>query len=327
MISILISKRVQHLYAERISAATQASGLTVSFVHLPEDAAAPLTTPINAALLTLDIRKNKPDFARLVTAVSTIPTFKWLHIPGSGSDQFDWFPALLARGIKISTSTGANAEPVAVTALMGMLMFARRALFYAERQRAHEWYQLLGPEMPGDVRGQTAVIVGLGHVGGHLARFLKPLGVRVIGLRRSPRKPEDTADIVDPPDRLHHWLPQCDWLFMTCPLNAQTRHIMDARALALLKPGACFLNLSRGELVDEHALTAGLRTGAIGGAFMDCFESEPLPKTSPLWDMPNVIVSPHNASAATGNESRVVDIFLANLQRFARNERLVNQVG
>lgn len=181
--------------------------------------------------------------------------------------------------------------------------------------------------MPRDLAGQTAVIVGLGHIGREIARLARALGLKVIGVRRSALAPGDPVDELCPPSRLAEIAPRADWLILACPLTEQTRGMVDAALLARLPRNARLINIARGEIVDESALVEALRTRRLAGAYLDVFEHEPLPQDSPLWDLPNVIVSPHNSSAASGNDARIFEIFLENLVRIARNEDLLNEAG
>jgi phosphoglycerate dehydrogenase-like enzyme len=149
----------------------------------------------------------------------------------------------------------------------------------------------------------------------------------VIGIRRSPRRAEDAVDQVETPAALSGLLPRCDWLVIACPLTPQTRGWIDAAAIAALPKGARILNVARGEIVDETALVAALQGGHLAGAYLDVFHTEPLAGESPLWELPNVLVTPHNAGAASGNDRRVLDIFLDNLDRWQRGAPLVNEAA
>jgi phosphoglycerate dehydrogenase-like enzyme len=167
--------------------------------------------------------------------------------------------------------------------------------------------------------------VGLGTIGSAVARFGQALGMHVIGVRRSPRRPEDPVHEMHAPAALAELLPRCHWVVLACPLTPETRRMMHAGTLARLPRGACLINVARGGLVDEDAVVAALKSGQLGGAYLDVFEQEPLPSDSPLWDLPNVVLSPHNASASAGNDDRATRIFLANLASWARGEPLQNE--
>jgi phosphoglycerate dehydrogenase-like enzyme len=232
---------------------------------------------------------------------------------------------MLERGVRLTTSAGSTAEPIAQTAIMGLLALARGLPRWLVAQRAHQW----DPERkvpPRDLRGQTAVIVGLGKIGAEIARLARVLGLKVIGVRRGARGPDDPVDEMHAPAALPELLGRCDWLVIACPLTDQTRGLIDAAMLARLPQGARIINIARGEIVAEAAMIAALRSGQLAGAYLDVFETEPLPPESPLWDLPNVLVTPHNSSASSGNEQRVLEIFLDNLARWQRGAALVNEV-
>ena len=167
-------------------------------------------------------------------------------------------------------------------------------------------------------------VVGLGPIGLEVARLGVALRMRTIGVRRTPRGDEPCETW--PMARLDELLAQADALVLAVPLGDDTRHLLDARRLALLKRGAWLVNVGRGALVDEAALVAALQSGHLGGAGLDVFETEPLPPESPLWSMPNVIVTPHNSGDAPGNLDRAAAIFLDNLARYGRGEPLRNEV-
>jgi phosphoglycerate dehydrogenase-like enzyme len=325
---MLLSKPIVQSFGADIAAAARASGLDADFLHLPEDPQARLSESdlarVHCTFLTRDLRFS-PYFPAFEAVMQSAPNLRWVHFITSGMNPFPWVDPLLARGVRMNTSTGSNAEPVAQIALMGLLLMARRAHVWMSGQHSHRWLPHRGKDVPPDIAGQTAVIVGLGSVGSRVAHYARMLGLHVIGVRRSPRRPDDPVDALVPPSALASVLPRADFLVMTCPLTAETRDLIDARALATLKQGACFINVSRGEVVVEEALIAALQSGKLAGAYLDVYRKEPLPLESPLWDLPNVIMSPHNASSAQGNDARATRIFVENLGRFARNEPLVNE--
>jgi len=179
---------------------------------------------------------------------------------------------------------------------------------------------------PRDLKGQTAVILGLGKIGTEIARLAQALGLTVVGVRRGPRRPGDPVDELHPPAALAALLGRCDWLVIACPLTPETRGLVDAGLIAKLPRAARIINVARGEIVDEPALIAALQDRRLAGAYLDVFATEPLPPESPLWDLPNVIVTPHSAGAAAGNDERVLEIFLENFGRWHRGMPLVNEV-
>lgn len=261
-----------------------------------------------------------PETQRFHDALRNAPSLRWVHAHSSGADR-PVYGELRARGVEVTTSSGANAGVVVQTALAGVLMLARCFPRLLAAQREKTWAPLVGSGLPRDLAGQTAVIVGWGPIGQGLGALLSALGLQVIAVRSSAG-----ADSVRFED-IHTVLPRADWLLLACPLTDRTRGLVDAAALALLPPGARLVNVSRGEVVDEPALIAALRSGALSGAYLDVFAHEPLPTDSPLWGMPNVIVTPHTAGHSDGNEARVAALFLDNLKRWSEGQPLLNRVA
>ena len=169
-------------------------------------------------------------------------------------------------------------------------------------------------------------MVGVGAIGGRFARYAKMLGMKVVGVRRSPRHDEDVADSIVPPTELPRLLPECDWLVLTCPLTEETFHLLDAAKLAHMKKSAFVINVARGEVVDDAALIPALQENRIAGAYLDVFPQEPPAADSPVWKLPNLILSPHIAALSSGNQWRAIEIFMRNMARFSRGEQLVNEV-
>jgi len=253
-------------------------------------------------------------------ALRNAPSLRWVHAHSSGADR-PVYGELRARGLEVTTSSGANAGVVVQTALAGVLMLARCFPQLLAAQHEKTWAPLVGSGLPRDLAGQTVVIVGWGPIGQGLGALLSALGLRVIPVRSST-----SADGVRFED-IHTVLPRADWLLLACPLTDRTRGLVDAAALALLPHGARLVNVSRGEVVDEPALIAALRSDALSGAYLDVFAHEPLPADSPLWDMSNVIVTPHTAGHSDGNEARVAALFLDNLKRWNEGLPLLNRVA
>jgi phosphoglycerate dehydrogenase-like enzyme len=247
---------------------------------------------------------------------------QWVHIHSAGADR-PVFVALRERGVPVATSSGANAPVVAQTALLGLLALARHWPQLAAAQRRHAWAPLIASGLPRDLQGQTAVLVGWGPVGREIGRLLQAVGLSLVVVRRSADASLAGVRTVADTD-LHAVLPSADWLVLACPLTRRTQGLVDARALALLPPHCGIVNVARGEVVDQDALIAALRERRVAGAYLDVFAHEPLPADSPLWDLPNVILTPHSAGFSDGNEERVARMFLDNLGRWSRGEALAN---
>lgn len=253
---------------------------------------------------------------------------RWVHIHSAGADR-PIYQELRARGVQLSTSSGANAQVVATVALAGLLALARRFPMLMAEQQARQWVPLMGARMPRDLPGQTATIVGWGPIGQTLGRWLQSLGLQVVAVRRrvdnANCEATDGVQMVSFEQLPSVW-PRTDWLILACPLTDKTRQLVDAQALAVLPAGAHLINVSRGEVVDQDALVSALHSGHLGGAFLDVFAHEPLPTDSPLWAMPHVMVTPHAAGHSDGNENRVAQMFLDNLRSWVSDQPLRNLV-
>ena len=324
---LLLSHRCNADFGASILAAAARANLKLEPLVLPPDRDARLPDEdcarADIAFFSEDLF---PEFSRqFFSAVRKAPRLRWLHVFNAGVDH-PIYTEMLERGVRLTTSSGSTAGPIAQTAIAGLLMLARNFPRWLEGQRTHTWNPMRVPDFPRDLKGQTALILGLGHIGNEIARLAKVLGLNVIGVRRGRRQPGDRADELHPPEKLPELLPRADWLIVACPLTDATRGLVDADVLAKLPQGARLINIARGEIVEEPALIAALKNGRLAGAYLDVFAKEPLPPESPLWDMPGVFVSPHNSSAASGNDQRVTAIFLDNLGRWARDQALVNEV-
>ncbi len=252
-----------------------------------------------------------PPTQRFYDALLGAPSLRWVHLHSAGADR-PVFVELLRRGVALSTSSGANAAVVAQTALAGLLALARGFPQLMAAQRAQRWAPLIGSGLPRDLAGQTAVVVGWGPIGRQLGAFLTMLGLKLVVVRSSAEPAGPGVETVAF-ENLASVLPQADWLVLACPLTERTRGLVDSDALARLPAGAQLVNVARGECVDEPALAAALASGRLAGAFLDVFAHEPLPADSPLWDLPNVIATPHSAGFSDGNRARVARMFLDNL--------------
>ena len=326
MTALLVSHQLHAAHGARIAEVAARGGFQTELIALPPDPAARLADAdcarIEAAFFSGDVF---PEFSRqFFSAARKAPRLKWLHVFNVGVDH-PIYAEMLERGVRLTTSSGSTAAPIAQTAIMGLLALARGFPRWLHAQRRHEW----SPERktpPKDLRGQTAIVLGLGRIGAEIARLARVLGLRVIGVRRSPLRPGDPVDELHPPEALPTLLPRCDWLVIACPLTPETRGSIDARVIAALPRSARIINVARGEIVSEQALISALQSGHLAGAYLDVFETEPPPPQSPLWDLPNVLVTPHNSAAASGNDERVLATFLDNLGRWRRGEPLVNEV-
>lgn len=264
----------------------------------------------------------EPDTQRFYDALSQSPDLRWLHVHSAGADRQIYID-LMARGVTVSTASGANARAVAQSALAGLLALARKLPQLMKAQQAYQWSPLLKTGLPEDLDGQTAVIVGWGPIAQMIGEVLHLLGVRIVVVRRSSADVA-LAEQVVPFDKINDVLPIADWLVLACPLNAQTHRLVDAAALSVIKPGAAIVNIARGTVIDEPAMIEALQDGRLNGAFLDVFAQEPLPADSPLWDLPNVIATPHTAGSSLGMYRRMEQTFTDNLARYVRSQPLQN---
>jgi D-2-hydroxyacid dehydrogenase (NADP+) len=255
-----------------------------------------------------------PETAQFYDALLNSQYLQWVHVHSAGVDR-PVYQALIARGVRVTGSVGANATVVAQTALTGLLMLSRRMPLLMQSQRERQWQPLHGALMPRDLHGQRITIVGWGAIGQQLAQYARMLGLQITVARHSDGPAgSDLATVTY--KELHEVLPQTDWLVLACPSTVQTHQLIHAQALAALPLGAHLINVARGDVVDEQALIAALQTGKLAGAYLDVFAHEPLAQDSPLWRLPNVIVSPHCAGFSSGNEARVATLFLDNFSRY-----------
>jgi D-2-hydroxyacid dehydrogenase (NADP+) len=246
----------------------------------------------------------------------------------AGTDQYD--KALLReRGIRLASAAGVNAEAVAEHAIALMLALARRLPEARDNQNARRWRGMIGEigAREDQLTGKTLLIVGMGRIGARLARLAKAFEMRVIATKRDPSTGANDADAVYTHDRLHDLLREADIVALTCPLTPETENLIDAAALSAMKPTAHLINVARGRVIDEPALIAALQQRRIAAAGLDVTQHEPLPESSPLWAMPNVLITPHSAGETQRYEDAVIDILLENLERLWRGESaLRNQV-
>lgn len=326
MTGLLVSHRFNATHGRDTIAAAQRDGVALEMLVLPSDPEARIddaaAARAEAAYFSGDVfpAHSKQFFS----ATRKATKLQWLHVFNAGVDH-PVFGTILERGVRLTTSSGATAEPIAQTAIAGMLYLARNFPRWIAGQRNRQWDQMRPPDFPRDLRGQVMAVCGMGKIGNEIARLARALGLHVVGVRRSAAQTEH-VDEMRTPAELPALLPACDWLVIACPLTDETRGMVDAALLAKLPPGARVINIGRGEIVDEPALIAALESGHLAGAYLDVFAQEPLPPDSPLWTLPNVLVTPHNCSASAGNEARVNAIFLDNLQRWQRNQPLLNEV-
>ena len=254
------------------------------------------------------------------------PRVEWIQATSAGIGEFVGqmgYASTMPRTV-LTTASGVHAQPLAEFCFMVMFAFHKQLLRTIRDQQRKHWERFAGT----DLRGQVLVIVGVGRVGREVARMGQAFGMRVVGVKRSPsgEAPQGLhLDVLYGPGDLHRALAEAQNLVLIAPHTTETEGMIGAAELAVLPQGAVFINIGRGALVDETALVSALRSGRLLGAGLDVFRDEPLPASSPLWDMDNVIVSPHSASTSDRENARITDLFCANLRLFLEGQPLMNQ--
>ncbi|HYH11948.1 MAG TPA: D-2-hydroxyacid dehydrogenase, partial [Thermomicrobiales bacterium] len=258
-------------------------------------------------------------------AIQNARNLKWIHRGAAGVEDLIT-PTLREMDIVLTNSSGVHAINISEHVLACMLAFARRLPKLINMQREHTWK---GSRVIGvfELSGQTVTLAGLGDIGQAVATRAKALGMDTIGVRRNLALPRpDGVDTLMSSDRLHEALESANHVVNSLPLTSETRRIFDADAFAAMRPGTYFYNVGRGKTVDQDALIDALGRGRIAGAALDVTDPEPLPEDSPLWDMPNVIITGHTSGKTPEMWSRVFKLVETNLQRYQAGDPLVNVV-
>ena len=247
------------------------------------------------------------------------PRLRWLQSTSAGIGQMVRRVGLDQTDITFTTASGVHARPLADFCLMAMLMFAKNYQWMERDKKAKRWERYCGEELT----GKTLAIVGVGRVGQEVARHGKRMNMRVTGMRRSATPVPEVDRLFDRVE-LHTMLREADFLVLAAPHTPDSEGIIGEAELALLKPSAVLINIGRGALVDEDALIRALQEKRLAGAALDVLREEPPPQDSPLWEMPNVIISPHSASTVTQENARITEIFCDNLRRYLSAQPLRN---
>jgi phosphoglycerate dehydrogenase-like enzyme len=253
---------------------------------------------------------------------------RWIQLTAAGVGS-QLFPELVESPVVLTNARGLHAVSMSEHALGSMLAFARKLHLARDAQAKGAWaqeQQWLEPPPFGQLSGSTLGLVGLGAVGGALAERARALGMRVVAVRRHPAKDPAPADEQWGPERLLDLVACADWLVLAAPLTPATRGLIGRSELARMRPHAVLVNLGRGPLVDQEALVEVLHAGRIAGAALDVFEKEPLPASSPLWTMSQVIVTPHVAGFGPRFWERTCELFARNLKAWLAGEPLINVV-
>lgn len=282
-----------------------------------------------------DLRRRAPEADVVCVSMmwknDIIPTasrLKFVQSISAGTDQYD-VDAFKTGGIRLASAAGVNANAVAEHAMAMILALNRHIHTGRDNQARMHWRPMISTisEREAEIAGKIVVLVGTGRIGARFARFAKAFDLKVIGVRRDASQKADNIDTMVATRDLASVLPVADIVVLACPLNAETENLIDAKALAAMKPTAQLINVARGKVVDEEALIAALRDKKIASAGLDVTRDEPLPGASALWSMPNVLITPHTAGETQAYEDNVIDILVENLDTLTRGgSTLRNQI-
>ncbi len=296
---------------QRAALATEFPG--VSFVSLSPTGEVPAEGA--GATILLRCAMSKPQLQR---TIAEAPALRWIHSCAAGFDQL-LVPEIAERGLAVTRSAASHHIPISEWVVTYMLLMTKRFPELLQAQREHRWDRLEAEEL----LGKTVGIVGAGAIGTEVARRCGPMGMRVIATKRSPG-PLPLFDDVSGPEGLPNLLAESDYVVLTCPLTAETRGMIGATQLRMMKPTAFLLNVARGGLIVDDDLIRALREGWIAGAGLDAFTQEPLPADSPLWDVERLIITPHASSSSPAVMARSLEEFIRNLRRYLNDEPLEN---
>lgn len=276
----------------------------------------------------------------VVPPVEIVPNLKWIQFHWAGVNHVAEEPLLQQTSVIATTLSGANATQMGEYILMMMLALGHNLPDMIDHQRQKEWPKDRWERFsPLELRESTVGIVGYGSIGRQTAKLLHPFGTKVFATKRDVKEPVDAGYTVDgfgdpqgdyvhrlyPAQALRSMTQECDFLVITVPLTGETRNLIDSEVFGVMKPTSYLVDASRGGIVDHDALIEALQNKRIAGAALDVFPEEPLKESSPLWEFPNVIISPHIAGDTPYYDERAVDLFVENLNRYLEGEPLLNQ--
>ncbi|HYR93723.1 MAG TPA: D-2-hydroxyacid dehydrogenase [Methylomirabilota bacterium] len=258
---------------------------------------------------------------RIVKLLAAAPKLRWVHTPAAGVDRFLEMPELRQRKIKLTNNSGSYDIQIAEHVMAFIFAAGKRLHLYRDQQSRREWTD----QHHAELRGETVVVFGAGSIGGEVARLASAVGMKVVAVRRSGGAVPGASRVVAP-DELSRVAAEADYLVVAAPLTPATRGAVSKQVIAAMKPTAWLVNIARGPIVDELALIDALRGGKLGGAALDTFAKEPLPADSPLWAMPNVVITPHTSNSSPKVRERTLALFVENVRRYKAGEPLLNLV-
>ena len=260
----------------------------------------------------------------LAPIVSLLPNLIWLHSLYAGLDHLLFDELISNSNIQVSNAKGLFSSTLAEYAIGAICYFTKQFPKLIAQKNEKLWHKFDMIEM----KGKTMGIIGYGDIGKACAKLGKAFGMRIIALRRRPELSltDNLIDKIYGNNEISEIMKESDFLILSLPLTVHTKHIINRELLLQAKIGQILINLGRGQLIDENSLIEVLQTGPIAGAALDVFSIEPLPQDSPLWNLPNVLLSPHNADHVINSTDKSVKFFTENVERFINNEELLCKV-
>jgi phosphoglycerate dehydrogenase-like enzyme len=262
---------------------------------------------------------------RLAWAVRSAPGLRFVQATAAGAGQQVRRAQLTAdelERVAISSASGVHAVPLAEWSIFGLLAFTKALPRLRRDALTHHW----GHYPVDELRGRTVVVVGVGAIGLEVARLASAFGMHVVGVKRHADVELPNVESVHPPERLRELVGDAHAVVVTLPLTDETRGLIDRETIDRMRDGAIFVNVGRGKVVDEEALIDALRSGKLAGAALDVTAKEPLPADSPLWELENVILSPHTAALSWHENERIGVLVAENLRRYLRGDELLSRV-
>lgn len=331
-IKVLVTQNLSPESQARIHEASELVQLTVLPVKKADEISAERWEETEV-LFTQDVLP-QPDQA---------PNLKWIQFNSAGIDPYLDHPIIKETDIKATTMSGVITDQIAEYVLMAMLAFGHKLPKLIRNQQQKKWPEHKEKNqafLPVELRDSTVGILGYGSIARQVAYLLQPFGAKILATKRNVMQPESRGYIVDgkgdphgdlfdrlyPIEALHSLLKASDFVVVTLPLTDSTRHILDAAAFEAMKPTAYLVNVGRGELIDQSAMVTALKTKQFAGAALDVFKEEPLPEKSPLWELENVILTPHISGLSRHLPEETLSLFIENLNRYMTNLSLYNQV-
>ena len=332
-VSVLVSDETKMIIGAQLEAIASQNQKQIQWVTPKSTPNQDASYSVELAFISRDVTgqstKNdlKPPLLRYYDILRNSPKLHWVHAHSAGADR-PIYPELMAKGVRVTTSSGANADAVAHTALAAILALGRQFKALFQSQLDKKWTPVLNHPHVHSFIGQKVMIVGLGPIGLELAKCLDAIGMQVSGVTRDPSKYQNIKGLAKVIDfkNIQSNVSDIDYLVLACPLGEQTRALIHKDIFSAMKPTSYVVNVARGEVIVQNDLIEALQSQQILGAYLDVFEVEPLDTTSPLWNMPNVIISPHTAGHFSGHNDAVAKIFINNFERYIKSEALMNQV-